>query len=179
MPKFILYITEPDESLLSKHDIECFLLDSSLPEAFCHRFVQEAKTQDKLILAYGVKAQEMCGKYELDGLLLDLSKSENPAVEAKKLREKYKNKILGFISRNRRHEAMIISEAEPDFLIFKVWSAGESGSKDLVKWYNELFLIQSAIWVEDENADFMGYETDNVILNNAHNFDFDKLFSKK
>lgn len=172
MPKFILYITEPDESLLSKHDIECFLLDSSLPEEFCHRFVQEAKTQDKLILAYGVKAQEMCGKYELDGLLLDVSKSENPAVEAKKLREKYKNKILGFISRNRRHEAMILSEIEPDFLAFRIWQQGQESLKELVNWYNELFLIQSAVFVEEQNVDCTNLETDNLIIKSSWYKDF-------
>ena len=179
MPKFILYISKEDFSALKNKEIECFVVDASLSADFLSEFNRQAQAQSKIVLAYGENAAAICQQYEMDGLVQDLSSSPNPQKDSQNLRQKAGSKILGLISRNRRHEAMIISEAEPDFLIFKVWSAGEPGSKDLVKWYNELFLIQSAIWVEDENADFMGYETDNVILNNAHNFDFDKLFSKK
>ena len=172
MPKFILYITEPDDSLLKNTDAECFLLDSSLPEDFCRRFVQKAQAQDKLFLAYGDKAEEMCSKYELDGLLVDLSKNENPSAAAKKLREKHKNRILGFVSRNRRHEAMILSEAEPDFLTFRIWQQGADSLKELVNWYNELFLIQSAVFVEEQNVDCTNLETDNLIIKSSWYKDF-------
>lgn len=172
MPKFILYITEPDDSLLKNTEAECFLLDSSLPAEFCWRFVQEAQAQDKLVLAYGDQAEKLCGQYHFDGILLDLSKNENPATEAKKLREKHKNRILGFISRNRRHEAMILSEAEPDFLAFRLWQQGADSVKELVNWYNELFLIQSAVLVEEKDIDLTKLEADNLIIKSSWYKDF-------
>ena len=179
MPKFILYVSKTDFSFLQNNNVECFVVDVSLPTDFLPEFNKQAQEQGKIVLAYGDNAATICRQYNMDGAVFDLSDSSNPQKDSQKLRQEMGSKILGLISRNRRHEAMIISEAEPDFLIFKVWLAGESGTKELVKWYNELFLIQSAIWVEDENADMSGYETDNIILNNAYNFDFDKLFSKK
>ena len=172
MPKFILYITEPDDSLLKNTEAECFLLDSSLPEDFCRRFVQEAQAQDKLVLAYGDQAEKLCCQYHFDGILLDLSKNENPATEAKKLREKHKNRILGFISRNRRHEAMILSETEPDFLAFRLWQQGADSVKELVNWYNELFLIQSAVFVEEQDIDLTKLEADNLIIKSSWYKDF-------
>ena len=64
-----------------------------------------------------------------------------------------KNSIIGLFSRSRRHEAMLISELEPDFIIFKVWSDGLDKTIELLNWYNDFFIIQSCAWLEDENID--------------------------
>ena len=36
--------------------------------------------------------------------------------------------------------------------------------RELVSWYNGLFLIQSAILCRDENLDYAGFDCDIVIL---------------
>ncbi len=168
MPKFIPYLISVDYSLLDGSAAECFLLDSSLPEDFVRSFARRASEQNKLVLAAGEKAADLCRRCNLDGVLLDLSNADNPAREIENFRKSAgKEKILGVISRNRRHEAMIISESEPDFVAFKIWKAGEAGTQELVRWYSELFLIQSAVFVQDEDAGWEACNSDIVIINES------------
>ena len=35
---------------------------------------------------------------------------------------------------------MIVSEAEPDFVVFKVWKDGFESVRELTDWYNDFFL---------------------------------------
>ena len=79
-----------------------------------------------------------------------------------------KNAVIGAITRNRRHEAMVISEFEPDFLIFQGWNDGIDQVRELVAWYNELFLIQSAVLCREENVGFQSFDCDIVILSDAN-----------
>jgi hypothetical protein len=61
---------------------------------------------------------------------------------------------------------MLVSECEPDFLIFRFWRDGWEANRELLKWYNELFLIQCAAQVE-EDCDFKSLPCDFVILNDV------------
>ena len=78
MQKFIIKISEPDDSLLNNPECECFILSSSLPQEFILKFIDEAKVKDKIVLTESAK---LCTQFNADGVLLDLSKSENIAAD--------------------------------------------------------------------------------------------------
>jgi hypothetical protein len=59
---------------------------------------------------------------------------------------------------------MIVSENEPDFVIFKVWHDGQDKTIELAKWYNEFFLLQMAIMPQDDDIAFEEYLADIMIL---------------
>ena len=162
MQNFIIKITKPDDSLLNDNKLQCFILSSALDDKFIGSFADKAKSLDKLVLTDDV---DTCLKYNLDGVVLDLSKSENIAVEYKQKTSGLKKKFIGVICRNRRHEAMIVSECEPDFVIFKAWKDGWEKVKDLTDWYVEFFLIQSAIMAAEDGVDTSLFKTDFVIVN--------------
>lgn len=152
-------------SLADDASVECFLLDSMMDEAFNRQFSERARQAGKLILSDGEKAPELCKELSLDGVVVDMSKNEKPKSEFQFLRNFLgKNAVIGAITRNRRHEAMVISELEPDFLVFQAWNDGIENVRELVAWYNELFLIQSAVLCRDENIDFETLQSDMVIL---------------
>ena len=98
--------------------------------------------------------------------MLDLSKSEHIARDYQDLTKNLKRKIVGVVTRNRRHEAMLVSECEPDFVIFKAWQDGIEKIRELTSWYNEMFLIQSAL-LPQEDVDYASFETDFVILDDT------------
>ena len=163
MPKFVVNITDISQPPLAYQGVGCFVVDSSFSPQAVQNFASQAA--DSLVLIKGEHAVERCLELGLDGVLLDLSNDASPVKSLQASQKSLgKGKICGVISRNRRHEAMLLSECEPDFLCFKIWSAGEAGLKELVSWYNELFLIQSAVFVCDDKADFNGYSADNIIL---------------
>lgn len=157
MHKFIVKLSEIDPDLLQDEEIECFIVPAE-------QVGNELKSS-KIILAQGENAIEVCHQHNLDGVVVDLSKSDKPKVEMKRLRAQLGNKILGVITRNRRHEAMIISEEEPDFVIFRAWKDGLEKTKELVAWYNEFFLIQCAVMIEDDGINEADFEADIIILN--------------
>lgn len=161
MQNFIIKITKTDDSLLDDNDIQCFILSSKLDSEFIGSFAQKAKNLDKLVLTDNV---DTCLKHNLDGIILDLSKSENIAVDYKQQTGRLKKKFIGVICRNRRHEAMIASECEPDFIIFKAWRDGIEKVKELTDWYVEFFLIQSAIMAAEDGVDTSLFKTDFVIV---------------
>ncbi|MBR6409617.1 MAG: hypothetical protein IKS23_05225 [Alphaproteobacteria bacterium] len=160
MQKIILKISHEDLSPIDDKKFECFILDEGLSSHFKNEFALKAKAKEKLVLALSLSD---CLAYKLDGIILDLSKSQHIAADYKKLTKDLKNKFIGAICRNRRHEAMLVSECEPDFIIFKAWKDGSDKIKELTSWYNEMFLIQSALYPQ-ENIDYPSFETDFVIL---------------
>lgn len=132
-----------------------------VPEAECYIISADIKRcEDKIYLTESV---ELCNKLNLDGVIIDLSKSENIKKDYAEIKSQLKDKIIGIISRNRRHEAMLISEQEPDFIAFRAWQDGFDKVQELVSWYNEFFLIQSAVIIEDD-VDYKIFQSDMVIL---------------
>lgn len=168
MQKFIIKITEENDELIQDPAIECYLLTSTLAPEFIAGFKAQAAAKDKIVLAEGENAASVCREHNLDGIVIDVSSSEKIKAEFEKNKKIIGSKIIGMITRNRRHEAMIASECEPDFLIFQAWVDGQEKVKELVAWYNELFLIQSAVICRDENVEFKDFNADIVILNDKY-----------
>lgn len=165
MPNFILNITSQDDDLmLSNPDIQCYLLSSNIDGQALQKLVHQIAKSAKISLLFGEKSVEKAASLTVDGVLADLSKSENIKKDIIDIRHRLKNGILGVICRNRRHEAMIVSENEPDFVVFKIWSDGAEKTLELARWYSEFFLLQMAVFPQDENTNFEQYPCDIIIL---------------
>lgn len=163
MQKFIIKVTQNDLSVLEKPQWECFILSDQTDQKFIEDFAAKAKTLDKIVLS---QSAQICTKYNLDGVVVDLSKSENIAKDYHMLTEGLKNKFVGAICRSRRHEAMLVSECEPDFVIFNAWKDGLEKTLELTEWYAEMFLIRCAVLPQDD-LDYTLFKTDFVILNDT------------
>ena len=166
MQNFIIRITQKNFSLLDRAEIGCFILPDTTDSVFADEFITQAHAKNKLVLAVGDNSLDFYLAHHTDGLIIDTSKEDKPQNLLKEVQKKAPKAILGAICRNRRHEAMLVSECEPDFLIFKVWAEGFDANKELLAWYNELFLIQSAAQIE-EDCDYTALPTDFVILDDT------------
>lgn len=162
MHKFIVSLTNEDTALIQSPKLECFVVDTA--QSKVKELIEAVKKQDKLVLVVGENACEVCNKYNADGVLVDLSKSEHCAKDVNFARKQIGDKVLGVISRNRRHEAMLISECEPDFVAFKAWNQGIEQVKELVSWYNEMFLIQSAVVLQEKIENPADFDCDIIVL---------------
>lgn len=160
MQKFIINISQQNFDLLEDKNLECFILSSNLADSFKAEFAKKAKEKQKLVLSFDVQSVT---NFDLDGIIIDLSKSENIASDYKTITQGLKKKFIGTICRNRRHEAMLVGECEPDFVIFRAWNDGKEKVQELTSWFNEMFLLQSAL-LPVEDVDFKDFETDFVIL---------------
>lgn len=150
MQNFIIRITQENTQLLNDDKIGCFILPDNTSSDFATNFANIAKTNGKLVLAEGDNALAFYKQFNLDGFILNAVNEQNPRKYIENIKEKNKSAIIGVISRNRRHEAMLASEAEPDFIIFKCWKDGLQNNLELLNWYNEFFLIQNAAWPQEE-----------------------------
>ena len=167
MHKFIVNLTNKDLALIDDAKLECFLVDAQTTDA--EEIVKRVHAIRKLVLISGENACEKCNIWQADGVLIDLSKSEHLAKEVNFARKQIGEKALGVISRNRRHESMLISEAEPDFVAFKAWNQGIEQVKELVSWYNEMFLIQSAVILQEEISQADTFDCD-IVVCTAENY---------
>ena len=166
MQNLIIKITQENTDLIADSKLQCFILPDSLPQSFIADFCAKAEADEKLVLISGEKAADLYLQKLGDGLIVDTSKDENPAEKIKEIKAKCKKALLGAICRNRRHEAMLVSECEPDFIIFRFWKDGFAANAELLKWYGEFFLIQSAVMPEDD-ADVSNLPADFVILSDT------------
>ncbi len=166
MQNFIVRITQENFKLLDNAEIGCFILPDTTSAEFTAAFITKAHAADKLVLCDGDKALDFYLQYNPDGLILNTVKEANPAKMIKEVQKKAKRAVLGVVTRNRRHEAMIVSECEPDFVIFKFWKDGLAANKELLDWYAELFLIQNAAQIE-EDFDFSSLNADFIILDDV------------
>lgn len=163
MQNFIIRITQENTQLLTDEKIGCFILSDTCDEKFAKKFIKEAKTSNKLVLIAGQNAVQIYKDYEADGIIADTAKETEPQKIVKQLKKQAPRAIIGVITRNRRHEAMLVSEAEPDFVIFRFWKDGFADNAELLKWYNDLFLIQNAAQIE-EDCDYKQLPADFIIL---------------
>lgn len=166
MQNLIINITQENFELLKAKDLGCFILVENLSENFVRNFINQAHENEKICLFSGKNAGEKYAEFSADGVILDLCKEEKPQKIIKEFKKKNPKALLGVVSRNKRHEAMLISECEPEFIIFKIWSDGLEKSKELLEWYNEFFLIQSAV-LPMENCKVDSLIADFVIKNDA------------
>ncbi len=168
MPKFILKIPSVDEKNdINTENVECFIYNAGLSEDCLLRQIDRAREKGKIVLLEGDDAAVLAVRLDADGIVADLSQSQNIKKEMSALRAKIGSRFLGVICRNRRHEAMIVSENEPDFVIFRIWSEGAKKTKELVTWYEEFFLLQMAVEPMDDEMDFSSFPADIVILSPA------------
>ena len=151
--------TDPD----FEDEAECYALAVELGEDFCRSFIRHAQMSDKIVLLYGENAAELCLNYEADGVVLDLGADELQEKMSALRKKLGKRKYIGLFARNRKHESMVVSEVEPDFVVFRVWKDGFDRVKELTDWYNDFFLIQSAAWLMDDDVDVSTLNTDFVI----------------
>ena len=166
MQNFIVRITQENTNLINRAELGCFILADTISPQFAAKFTESAQKAGKLVLTEGPNAVELYQNFGADGLILDTSKEANPAKVIKAVQKQTQKAVLGVISRNRRHEAMLVSECEPDFVIFKFWKDGLEANKELLEWYGELFLIQNAAQIE-EDFDFSALPADFVILDDV------------
>ena len=158
----IIRVDEPNEAFLKAMSAECYVINAGLNADFCKRFIEEA--QDKVVLFYGDNAVEVCKQFGADGVVIDLGAEDLKAQMADLRKTLGKGKYIGLITRNRRHESMIVSEVEPDFVVFRVWKDGFDKVKELTDWYQEFFLIQSVAWVMEDDVPIEALNTDFVIV---------------
>lgn len=161
MPKFIIKITADDKTLLDNDDVCCYLADETSAPAV----LAKADASDKLVLASGDNAVDFCLKAGLDGVLTSDPVDEKFPGLVKRLHKKIGKKFWGAACGITRHEAMIASEAEPDFVAFR--SAGRDGEADILDWYAELFLLQSALFYTPEINEKLLSKTDFLIINTS------------
>lgn len=177
MPKFILKITaESAENCIDEKNVECFILSASLPEDSLGRMVRKIEAAGKIALLEGEDAAALAVKLGADGIVADLSASTAIKKEMAALRRQLGRRFLGVICRSRRHEAMIVSENEPDFVVFRIWNEGAEKTKTLADWYAEFFLLQTAVEPMDGSVDFSAWPADMVILSPE---DYKILVAKK
>ncbi|MBO6281787.1 MAG: hypothetical protein J6N49_04555 [Alphaproteobacteria bacterium] len=166
MQNLIIRITQENTKLITDDKIGCFILADSMSAEFMAKFTEEAHKHNKLVLTSGNNAVEAYQNCKADGLIIDSSKEEKPQKLVKQIQAQAKKAILGVITRNRRHEAMLVSECEPDFVIFRFWKDGFSENLELLEWYNELFLIQNAV-LPAEEIELSNIRSDFIILDDT------------
>lgn len=163
MQKNIIRVEETNDKILENMSEECYVLNAVLEADFCRRFIKKAAEGERIVLFYGENAVNAAKIYGADGVVLDLGAEDVKDKLVAVRKELGKGSIVGLFTRNRRHESMLVSEAEPDFVIFKVWKDGFENVKELTDWYADFFLIQSAAWVMEEGAPMAELRTDFVI----------------
>lgn len=167
MQRFIVSITQENFELIEDKYVGCFIVPDKSDFGFIKNFVQKAKAAEKLVLISGESAADIMIKTGADGFVADTATDEHPNRIVKSARTNFPKAVIGAICRNRRHEAMLVSECEPDFVIFRVWKDGAAKTAELLSWYNELFLIQSAIMPMDNDMDTKSFEADFVVVDDV------------
>lgn len=173
MQNFIIRITQENTNLLDDEKIGCFILPDTVSAEFTENFITLAHQKEKLVLVSGDNALQLYKQFNPDGLVLNTVKEGNPRKYIEDIRSQAKKAVIGAVSRNRRHEAMLVSEAEPDFIIFQFWKDGLQNNLELLDWYNEFFLIQNAAWPQ-EDIDTNTIKSDFVILDDTKYFSLAK-----
>ena len=169
MPQIILKINTVNDKIYASENICCYLADASLPE----NSLQKIKNSGKLLLLFGDKAAEKLKPLDADGIVVWTDSKKPIKAQIRPLREKIgAKKALGVVIAATRHEAMLASEVEPEFVAFRLDLENKGPEADVIKWYNELFLIQSAIDLSSGLQDIKGLDVDFVIINSSDYDDF-------
>lgn len=165
MPNIILKINSPAAKIYESENICCYLADSALPDAL----LKQLAATGKMLLLYGAKA----GETAADGVVVEVDSAKPVKAQIRPLREQLgSKKALGVVINPTRHEAMLASETEPEFVAFRVNAENIEKAREVIKWYNELFLIQSAADLSAGPVDIKGLDVDFVIINSTDYDDF-------
>ena len=163
MQKFIVRVESEEKRFSDKMEGECYALNAALDEEYCREFVEKAAAESRIVLFFGEFSLYRAVHLGADGVILDLGVEGLKEKMAAVRKELGKSGVVGLFTRNRRHESMIVSEAEPDFVVFKVWKDGFESVRELTDWYNDFFLIQSAAWIMEDGVPSEELRTDFVI----------------
>lgn len=163
MPNIILKINAASDKIYRSDNICCYFVAAPLPAAMQNELAASGKM---ILAAPGVEMPA-------DGLVAEVDSSKPVKVQLRPLREKLgTKKVLGAVINPTRHEAMLASEVEPEFVAFRLTAENLSKAADVIKWYNELFLIQSAADLSAGLQDIKGLDVDFVIINSRDYDDF-------
>lgn len=169
MPQFILKINSADDQIYDDEKIVCYVADAALPDSLLARL----NSGSRMLLLSGHRAAERCRELKADGVLVELDPSKPVKAQLEKHRAAAaENALIVPVIPPRRHEAMLAAETEPPFVAFAVTAAGRDAVLPVLKWYNELFLIQSAVDLTAGPADISGWDADFIIINSADYADF-------
>lgn len=163
MPKFIIEIASKGDELIKNPNIACYLLDSAIEKTSLQQMASKLRETGCPLLIRGGRATELCCELGLDGVLIEVNNDAPYKKQVAAVREKIgARRILGVVCPLSRHAMMIVSEAEPEFMAFHLTDSPQG--RELVSWYNELFLIQSAVFAEEDSALLSALDPDFVIL---------------
>ncbi len=169
MPKIILNINSATDKIYADDNICCYLADASLPA----EILENCRKTGKIVLLDGANAAGVCKSLGLDGIVIEPNPQEPLKAQIKKeLAAAGVEKTFGIVIPARRHEAMLAGETEPDFVAFKFTPENAASAAEVIKWYNELFLIQAAADLRDGLQDIREIDTDFVIINSRDYKDF-------
>ena len=163
MQSFIIKLENQDNELINDENICCYLIDSSYKKEAISPLADKVHKQDKLILVGGKDADKICRDDNLDGVVIEIVEDIPHKKKISELRSKIgKDRFIGIICPLQRHAAMLVSETEPEFVAFRVDDRDKAA--EIISWYNELFLIQSAVLLREENIPFSDFKCDIVII---------------
>lgn len=169
MPKIILKINHISDTVFDDENICCYLIDTAVGQEFISKF----DPHGRLFLLCGDQAAACCMSPQIDGMVAELDLTQPIKIQVNKIRAAIgTKKVLGTVICPRRHEAMLVSETEPDFVAFKFTPEESTKAHEVISWYNELFLIQSALDMETVLSDAASYDTDFIIINSRDYKDF-------
>ena len=163
MPQIILKINSSDDKIYTSDNICCYLIgeDVSLDK------IAEVTSVGKPVLM-----QDTTNAIT-DGCVVNVDSSLPVKSQLRPIREKIgSKKILGVIIEPSRHEAMLASEVEPEFVAFRLTRENLADAVEVIDWYNDLFLIQSAADLSVEKIDVKGIDIDFIIINSQDYDDF-------
>ncbi len=164
MPNIILKINSPADKIFSSDRICCYLTACKLPADK----LAALQNTGKMVLAAPDFYTPDCS-----GMVVDVDSAKPVKVQIRPLREKIgAKKALGAVINPTRHEAMLASETEPEFVAFRYTKENAAAAAEVIRWYNELFLIQSAVDLSAGLVDIKGLDVDFVIINSSDYDDF-------
>ncbi len=168
MPQIILKINNKNDKIYEDDNICCYIADTFLPDNVIDKIIKT----NKLLLWQGENANEKA-KTIGNGVVINTDPTKPMKAQIKPLRESLKSsKILGAVIEPSRHEAMLASETEPEFIALRIRDKDLSKTKELISWYNDLFLIQIAADMTEYKGDIKDFDVDFVIINSQDYADF-------
>ena len=163
MPQIILKINDSEDKVYDSENICCYIVTK---DVFQSKLQEITQTGKPLLIMNEVDIAS-------SGTVLELDSSKPIKSQIRPIRDKIgTKKILGAIIEPSRHEAMLASETEPEFVAFRIRADNLSKAKEVVTWYNDLFLIQSAADLSIEKVDIKDIDVDFIIINSCDYNDF-------
>lgn len=164
MPDIILKINTPEDKIYTSDHICCYWFAS---KAGADQRQQAAAAGKLVLVSPDIEIADS------DGVVVSADSSKPLKAQIRPWREKIgSKKALGVIINPTRHEAMLASETEPEFVAFRFGQDNAAAASEVIKWYNELFLIQSAVDLSGGLVDIRGLDVDFVIINSSDYDDF-------